>query len=82
MGTNAVRSKISTLEQQPNMGFTDMVAQYVSEDRSYFKEEVKIPIIYPFDFEEGAGAIVIMPGSDNELQYKDNLRLWVAEYMV
>jgi hypothetical protein len=70
MGTNAVRSKISTLEQQPNMGFTDMVAQYVSEDRSYFKEEVKIPIIYPFDFEEGAGAIVSTTVRDSRYALK------------
>lgn len=74
-------SIISALEKQPDMDFTDIVAEYVGEGCSCIKEEVKIPIIYPFDFVEGAGAIVIMPGDDNELQHKDNLRLWVAEYM-
>ena len=58
-----------------------MVAEYVYEGGSCIKEEIKIPIIYPFDFVYGAGVIVIMPGDDNELQNKDNLRLWVAEYM-
>ena len=75
-------SIISPLEEQPDMDFTDIVVEYVGEGCSYIKEEVKIPIIYPFDFVEGAGAIVIMPGDDNELPCKDNLRLWVAEYMV
>lgn len=74
-------SIISTSEGKPDMSFTDMVAEYVGAGRSCIEEEVKIPVIYPFDFVEGAGAIVIMPGDDNELQHKDNLRLWVAEYM-
>lgn len=74
-------SILSALEGKPDMDFTDIVAEYVDEGYGYIKEEVKIPIIYPFDFVEGAGAIVIMPGDDNELQHKDNLRLWVAEYM-
>lgn len=74
-------SIISALEEQSDMDFTDIVVEYVGEGCSYIKEEVKIPIIYLFDFVEGAGAVVIMPGDDNELQHKDNLRLWVAEYM-
>ena len=74
-------SIISALEKQPDMSFTDMVAEYVGAGRNCIKEEVKIPIIYPFDFVDGAGAIVVMPGDDNELQHKDNLRLWAAEYM-
>lgn len=71
----------STLEQQSNMNSTDIVAEYVGEMRSYIKEGIKIPIIYLFDFVEGAGVIVIMPGDDNELLRKDNVRLWAAEYM-
>lgn len=74
-------SIISALEELPDMDFTDMAAEYVGAGRSCIKEEVKIPVIYPFDFVEGAGAIVIKPGDDNELQRKDNMRLWVAEYM-
>lgn len=74
-------SLISTMEAQANMDLTDMVAEYVGEGRGCIKEEAKIPIIYPFDFVDGAGAIVVMPGDDNELQHKDNLRLWAAEYM-
>lgn len=72
---------ISALEEQPDMDFIDMVAEYVGEGRSCIKEEVMIPIIYPFDFVEGAGAIVIMPRDYNELQHRDNMRLWAAKYM-
>lgn len=74
-------SIISALEEQPNMDFTDIVAEYVEEKRSCIKEKVDIPIIYPFDFVNGAGAIVIIPGDENELQRKNNMRLWAAEYM-
>lgn len=66
---------------QTGIGTIDIVAEYVSEGYDCIEEAVKIPIIYPFDFVDGAGAIVIMPGDDNELQNKDNMRLWVAEYM-
>lgn len=64
------------------IGLVDIVAEYTGESYTHVKGNAAIPIIYPFDFVEGAGAIVIMPGDDNELQHKDNLRLWAAEYMV
>lgn len=63
------------------IGLVDIVAEYMGESYTHVKGNAAIPIIYPFDFVEGAGAIVIMPDDDNELQHKDNLRLWAAEYM-
>ena len=66
---------------QTGIGTIDIIAEYVFEGFACIEEAVKIPIIYPFDFVDGAGAIVVMPGDDNELQHKDNLRLWAAEYM-
>ncbi len=45
------------------------------------KGNAAIPITYPFDFVDGAGAIVVMPGDDNELHGKANARLWAAGYM-
>ena len=63
------------------IGLVDIVAEYTGESYTHVKGNAAIPIIYPFDFVEGAGAIVIMPDDDNELQHKDNLRLWAAEYM-
>ena len=72
---------VSSLQAQPDLASADMVAECVGEGRDCIKEELMIPIIYPFDFVDGAAAIVIMPGDDNELQRKDNMRLWAAEYM-
>ena len=63
------------------IGPVDMVAEYAGEACTHINGKAAIPIIYPFDFVDGAGAIVIMPGDDNELQRKDNMRLWAAEYM-
>ena len=40
-----------------------------------------VPIIYPFDFVGGAGAMVIMPGDDKDLLAQTDLRLWAAEYI-
>lgn len=59
----------------------DMITEYMGETGSSIKVNVTIPIIASFDFVEGAGVIVIKPGDDNELQRKDNMRLWAAEYM-
>lgn len=83
-------SIVSSLQAQADLASADMVAECVGEGRDCIKEELMIPIIYPFDlipiiypfdFVDGAAAIVIMPGDDNELQRKDNMRLWAAEYM-
>lgn len=72
---------VSGNDVHTEIGPVDMVAEYTGEAYTHIKGNAAIPIIYPFDFVEGAGAIVIMPGDDNELQHKDNLRLWAAEYM-
>lgn len=59
----------------------DMVAEYADEACTHVEDNAAIPIIYPFDFVDGAGAIVVIPGDDNELRGKANARLWAAEYM-
>lgn len=63
------------------IGPVDMVAEYAGEACTHIKGNAAIPIIYPLDFVDGAGAIVVMPGDDNELHGKANARLWAAEYM-
>lgn len=63
------------------IGPVDMVAEYAGEACTHINGNAAIPIIYPFDFVDGAGAIVVMPGDDNELRGKANARLWAAEYM-
>lgn len=72
---------VSGNDVHTEIGLVDMIAEYTGQAYTHVKGNAAIPIIYPFDFVEGAGAIVIMPGDDNELQHKDNLRLWAAEYM-
>lgn len=64
------------------IGPVDMVAEHADEACTHVKGNAAISIIYPFDFVDGAGAIVVMPGDDNELHGKANARLWAAEYMV
>lgn len=59
----------------------DMVAEYAGEAFTHVKGNAAIPVIHPFDFVDGAGAIVVMPGDDNELHGKANARPWTAEYM-
>lgn len=72
---------VSANKGQTVTGSVDMIAEYMSDTCLCVKDNVSIPIIYPFDFVDGAGAIVIMPGDDNDFRYKDNMRLWAAEYM-
>lgn len=72
---------VSGNDGQTATGTVDMIAEYIGEAGSCVKDNITIPIIYTFDFVEGVGAIVIMPGDDNELLRKDNVRLWAAEYM-
>lgn len=72
---------VSGNDGRTGIGAVDMIAEYMGEAGSSIKNNVAIPIIYPFDFIDGAGAILIMSGDDNELMRKDNVRLWAAEYM-
>lgn len=72
---------VSENDDHTENGSVDMVAEYAGEACTHVKGNAAIPIIYPFDFVDGAGAIVVMPGDDNELHGKANARLWAAEYM-
>ncbi len=40
-----------------------------------------IPIIFAFDFIEGAGAIVVFPEDEKDFLNKHNIRVWAAEYL-
>ncbi len=72
---------VSGNDVHTEIGSVDMVAEYAGEACTRVKGNAAIPTIYPFDFVDGAGAIVVMPGDDNELHGKANARLWAAEYM-
>ena len=40
-----------------------------------------VPILYPFDFIEGGGAIVRLPGDDIGVPDDADMRIWAARYM-
>lgn len=72
---------VSGNDGKPETGSFDMVVEYVDVTDIFTVDNLTIPVIYPFDFVEGAGAIVVMPGDDNEFRCKEDLRLWAAEYI-
>ena len=59
----------------------DVIAESVNEGSSCLSKDVIIPIILPFDFVNGAGAIVVMPEDERDMLCKPDLRQWAATYM-
>lgn len=49
---------------------------------SYSVDCAGIPVIYAFDFIEGAGAFVLFPDDDRDFLRKHDIRVWAAEYML
>lgn len=72
---------VSGNDVHTEIGPVDMVAEYAGDACTHVNGNAAIPIIYAFDFVDGAGAIVVMPGDDNELRGKANTLRWAAEYM-
>ena len=73
---------ISRSDEMPMPSNVDVIAESVNEDSSCFSKDVTIPIILPFDFVNGAGAIIVMPDDDRDILNKPNLRQWAANYIV
>ena len=73
---------ISRSDKMPMPSNVDVIAENVNEGSSCFSKDVTIPIILPFDFVNGAGAIVVMPDDDRDILNKPNLRQWAANYIV
>lgn len=72
---------ISRSDKMPMPSNVDVIAENVNEGSSYFSKDVTIPIILPFDFVNGAGAIIVMPDDDKDILDKPDLRLWAVNYM-
>lgn len=72
---------ISRSDKMPMPINVDVIAENVNEGSSCFSKDVTIPIILPFDFVNGAGAIVVMPDDDRDILDKPDLRLWAVNYM-
>ena len=60
---------------------TGILIEYTGAGISQTSDMSCIPLIYPFDFVDGAGAIVVFPGDDRSWLEKQNVRQWAAEYM-
>ena len=72
---------ISRSDKMPMPSNVDVIAENINEGSSCFSKDVTIPIILPFNFVNGAGAIVVMPDDDRDILDKPDLRLWAANYM-
>ena len=58
-----------------------ILIEYTGTVLSQTSDMNSITVIYPFDFVEGGGAIVVFPSDDRSWLDKQNIRLWVAEYI-
>ena len=72
---------ISRSDKMPMPSNVDVIAENVNEGSPCFSKDVTIPIILPFDFVNGAGAIIVMPDDDRDILDKPDLRLWAVNYM-
>ena len=71
---------ISPSDEEPIIN-TDVIAENVNDGSSCLSKDATIPLILPFDFVNGAGAIVVMPEDERDMLRKPNLRQWAATYM-
>lgn len=72
---------IFSSDKQPAISNFDVIAENVNEGCSCMSEVTDIPLILPFDFVNGAGAIVVMPDDERDMLCKPDLRQWAATYM-
>ncbi len=72
---------ISSSDKQPAISNFDVIAENVNEGSPCMSKVTDIPLILPFDFVNGAGAIVVMPDDERDILCKPDLRQWVATYM-
>ena len=58
-----------------------IVIEYTADKSSQYVAYCAIPLIFPFDFIEGTGAIVLFPGDERSWLDKPNQRVLAADYM-
>ncbi len=58
-----------------------IIIEYLEEKTKLSAEVMDSPIIFAFDFIEGAGAIVVFPDDEKDFLNKQNIRIWAAEYL-
>lgn len=75
---NIVEVEIGEIINGQNIG---ILIEYTRDGSAESVNLSDIPVIYPLDFVDGAGAIVVFPEDDRDWHGKQNVRLWAAEYM-
>ncbi len=58
-----------------------IIIEHIVDSLPLSAEFTSIPIIYAFDFIEGAGTIVVFPEDEKDFLNKQNIRVWAAEYL-
>ncbi len=58
-----------------------IIIEHVVEGLPLSTDHIDIPIIFAFDFIEGAGAIVVFPEDEKDFLNKQNICVWAAEYL-
>ncbi len=58
-----------------------IIIEHVEAGIPLSAEDTDIPIIFAFDFIDGAGAIVVFPEDEKDFLNKQNVREWAAEYL-
>ncbi len=59
-----------------------IIIEYLEEKTKFSAEVMDIPIIFAFDFIEGAGAIVVFSEDEKDFLNKPDIRVWAAEYLL
>lgn len=72
---------IFSSDKQSAINNFDVIAENVNEGSSCMSKVTDIPLILPFDFVNGAGAIIVMPDDERDILCKPDLRQWAAIYM-
>ena len=72
---------IFSSDKQSAINNFDVIAENVNEGSSCMSKVTDIPLILPFDFVNGAGAIIDKPEDERDMLCKPDLRQWGAPYM-
>ena len=72
---------ISRSDEMPMPSNVDVIAENVNEGCFCLSKDATVPLILPFDFVIGAGAIVVMPDDKRDMLCKPDLRQWAATYI-
>ncbi len=77
-------NEINVVSATAPLAFTShagIIIEHIGDEQPLLSEVINVPIIYAFDFIEGAGAIVVFPDGERDFLNKSDIRVWAAEYL-